>query len=137
MLKGPKDLITLLRDKETTILQILGTEILVIWFKNDLFSNFKLMLINTSLVFRGTFLLISCLLKASHSNYTKKKKVSLNHVIIGSLQSYFMWHMPIQQGTKEPERFAFYAMIWWNFDLLRIHLKLIPGPWSRYFLLLN
>ena len=36
----------------------------------------------------------------------------------------------VQQGTKELERFAFYAMISGYFDLVGIHLKLMPGPWA-------
>ena len=36
----------------------------------------------------------------------------------------------VQRGTKEPEWLAFHDMILRYFDLLRIHLKLMPGPWD-------
>ena len=90
-----------LRDHETTILHILGTEILGL-FQIDLLSNFMLELTTEHIpALSGRqfccFLAIRKRLILKYRKFYEKEKFNFVNVIIGWLQSYFMWLITIYQ----------------------------------------
>ena len=90
-----------LRDHETTILHILGTEILGL-FQIDLLSNFMLEMTTECIpALSGSlyccFLAIRMCLILKYRIFFEKEKINFVNVIIGWLQSYFLWLIPIYQ----------------------------------------
>ena len=90
-----------LRDHETTILHILGTEILGL-FQIDLLSNFMLEMTTEHIpALSGSqfcyFLAFRKCLILKYRKFFEKEKVNFVNVIIRWLQSYFMWLIPICQ----------------------------------------
>ena len=90
-----------LRDHETTILHILGTEILGL-FQIDLLSNFMLEMTTEHIPallgsqFCGFLAFWKCLI-LKYRKFYGKEKFNFVNVIIGWLQSYFMWLITIYQ----------------------------------------
>ena len=94
-------LVLSLRNHETTILHILGTEILE-QLQNDLLTNFKLEITTKHIPGPSgsqfcQFLVIPKRLILRYGKIFENKKVNLYHLIIQSLQSYCMWPITINK----------------------------------------